>query len=1203
MKKITSILAWILPIYLGMILIVSSIVLQNTFYKYLILSNFDANSNFTIVESNWHPLKPSIYLKDINLINKEQRLFVKDLWLEFSLMNLLRGNLISKINISEIEANYFQGNEEETLNFKGSLNFLTKIKELNLRNINISDGNKILMKGRLSFVRDKDGPSLELKLLDKKSNSMLVKVLSEENTSGALLRGHLSASNFLVSQKLISQFCKNCDFDGEINSFINFSFLQNELLNLRGNFDASLSKSLLGINAFSSSFNLKDSDSYLLQVSSFLNYDNTLRVPDFFVDLDFKNPVFIFPKIDLSKTKIINLLIQNYGLDINVKGELIDSFIDLNSDLFRSSFKDIEILSEVINVQGLAGQIKLDDGKSIIKISSPRVSVTAKNFLDERLSFDEFNSYINFNISSLGLEVFPSVFSGVFNEERLNGLFDLKPVPVTSLGDLNLRIRAEKINHNSAFLLFPNTPYLSGTKQTLKSLIGCGSAEGADLIYRGPVDRIYKDNSATFGLIGSAENMCININSYKIRDVSGDFRVNDFNFLGDLKRGNFLGSNIDAKIQTYKNEDNYFFRIEGNASGPFSSIIGLFEGEESQLTDVEGLHLTNYIYHSPLTRKIELLSSSSNLKISTEIKKGGFDISPLDFNIKNIFSSIQYDSADGLKEAFLSLKLNSIPLSFEIANNLSSPNYSVFSAKEIVQLRKFIPKSLEDKITGASQVFIDINVPSFKKGAKIKKSFIEFSSDLIGTNISLLDPFYKSKDEEISFNFQYYPSYTKDYSRLRFKYGDVLRGKLDLSLEEKQGYLIAGAEKQSITTEQGIISLIGTFEKFDLGLLNLDSQTFDDQSINFNIKNLVIKEVKYSDFIIPRSRIYSEKSKEYFALNVSNDDFAGKIYIPKVKGLRPLLNLDFLKIDLNDSLGDSTFLNIYNNLTTSFSFETDLLILNSNNYGKWKFDVEPSSDLIKLNNLEGIYGKWGLTSTSDGIASLEITKAILGWQTSLKSKIYSGSPEKGFKQFGINPNFEMDTISTDVDIYWNSLPWQISYKDILGEVSVNISGLLIQDREEIPTPNNLLRLINIFNITDSFEKVTNLDFRKLYQSGFGSDSVRGNFKIAKNSISISKPLIFRSGSSEFRWEGRIDKDDTGSFTNLNLEVVMTLPLREYLPAYAFLLGGPVTAGIVYIAGKAFERNLDQLSSGAWTVRGTLSDPKTDFSGWFETSKE
>ena len=66
---------------------------------------------------------------------------------------------------------------------------------------------------------------------------------------------------------------------------------------------------------------------------------------------------------------------------------------------------------------------------------------------------------------------------------------------------------------------------------------------------------------------------------------------------------------------------------------------------------------------------------------------------------------------------------------------------------------------------------------------------------------------------------------------------------------------------------------------------------------------------------------------------------------------------------------------------------------------------------------------------------------------------------------------------------------------------------------------------------------------------------------------------------------------------------MTLPLREYLPAYAFLLGGPVTAGVVYIAGKAFEKNLDQLSSGSWSIQGTLEDPKTNFNGWFEKTRD
>ena len=97
-------------------------------------------------------------------------------------------------------------------------------------------------------------------------------------------------------------------------------------------------------------------------------------------------------------------------------------------------------------------------------------------------------------------------------------------------------------------------------------------------------------------------------------------------------------------------------------------------------------------------------------------------------------------------------------------------------------------------------------------------------------------------------------------------------------------------------------------------------------------------------------------------------------------------------------------------------------------------------------------------------------------------------------------------------------------------------------------------------------------------------------------------MVFKSGSSEFSWKGNILRDEKAFLKDLNLEVVMTLPLRDYLPAYALLLGGPLTAGIVYIAGKAFERNLDQLSSGSWSISGTLEKPETNFNGWFESSK-
>ena len=206
-------------------------------------------------------------------------------------------------------------------------------------------------------------------------------------------------------------------------------------------------------------------------------------------------------------------------------------------------------------------------------------------------------------------------------------------------------------------------------------------------------------------------------------------------------------------------------------------------------------------------------------------------------------------------------------------------------------------------------------------------------------------------------------------------------------------------------------------------------------------------------------------------------------------------------------------------------------------------------------------------------------------------------------QLGIKPNFELDTISLDTDLTWNNLPWNFDYNSIQGEISTNLQGLIIDNNRDLETPSNLLRLVNIFNITDSFEKVTNLDFRKLYKRGFSADSVTGKFRISDKSLKIKEPILLKSGSSQFSWTGDILRDKNGNLSLLNLEVIMTLPLREYLPAYALILGGPITAGVVYIAGKAFEKNLDTISSGKWIIKGDISDPRTDFEGWFEDGNE
>ena len=113
------------------------------------------------------------------------------------------------------------------------------------------------------------------------------------------------------------------------------------------------------------------------------------------------------------------------------------------------------------------------------------------------------------------------------------------------------------------------------------------------------------------------------------------------------------------------------------------------------------------------------------------------------------------------------------------------------------------------------------------------------------------------------------------------------------------------------------------------------------------------------------------------------------------------------------------------------------------------------------------------------------------------------------------------------------------------------------------------------------------------------DRVEGSLEFKRDQIKTSSPIVFKSGSGEFKWDGFIQKTKEGEFDNLDFDIVITLPLREYLPAYALILGGPVTAATVFIAGKAFKKPLNKLSSGKWKITGTIEDPITEFVEWFE----
>ena len=188
----------------------------------------------------------------------------------------------------------------------------------------------------------------------------------------------------------------------------------------------------------------------------------------------------------------------------------------------------------------------------------------------------------------------------------------------------------------------------------------------------------------------------------------------------------------------------------------------------------------------------------------------------------------------------------------------------------------------------------------------------------------------------------------------------------------------------------------------------------------------------------------------------------------------------------------------------------------------------------------------------------------------------------------------------NLNISWEGLPNYFNINNIEGSLFFKIDDLVIKDaNSDILGSSDLLRLVSLFNVSNTFGDLTNLNFKEKFNSGFQADRVEGSLIIERDFIKTLDPIVFKSGSGEFKWDGSIKKTNEGELENIDFDIIVTLPLREYLPAYALILGGPLTAATVYIAGKAFKKPLNKLSSGKWKISGSIQDPKTEFLEWIE----
>ena len=269
--------------------------------------------------------------------------------------------------------------------------------------------------------------------------------------------------------------------------------------------------------------------------------------------------------------------------------------------------------------------------------------------------------------------------------------------------------------------------------------------------------------------------------------------------MAEVLDGDLYGSEIKGTVKTFRFNNNYKIELKGNSEGPLSSILRL--ANLNQIFDVEeesGEHYSNFYFTSPLSSTLELLGKNSNLELSTKIKGGSFNNKKTKLYFSDLYSSIEYDSTNGVKDGFATIKINDIPVKFDIKTVKEEGSFNtqivaedIFSAKRILSSFDF-----KEAINGSSKFNLKLTLASFIKEQPLINPEIEVLSDLEGISIDLPEPLTKSKDSKINFRLTF-GSPINESPLLKFKYGDLFRGKFKFRNNITEGFVIAGKENKA----------------------------------------------------------------------------------------------------------------------------------------------------------------------------------------------------------------------------------------------------------------------------------------------------------------------------------------------------------------------------------------------------------------------
>ncbi len=656
------------------------------------------------------------------------------------------------------------------------------------------------------------------------------------------------------------------------------------------------------------------------------------------------------------------------------------------------------------------------------------------------------------------------------------------------------------------------------------------------------------------------------------------------------KMGQSTLNNFDVAVKNFRNP---ILQVQAEALLNGKGVEDLLQKTpiNQQLGKApERWHITgNYSTQLSLSLPINEDKAKPEITVKTKTSNGSFAIPNQKIQLDKLVGDISYSSSNGLNSQQLSssflgspaiLKINSQTL----ADNKKITNIYLNSQTQVSQFNAFTPKYLQSMVAGNIKYRVHIGIP------ESGKYFVQFNSDLKGTDISLPGVYKKSADTKMPFRLLL-TSENIGSTVIYTHYGNLLNGVFGI----KKGQLTSGNLTLNPTSQLPLTLPDNSFIiSGSLPVVHLDKWInwrqknigASDNSI-FGQLNVLAKDIKIDQLFYKRQDlrnvvISGHTDKKDTAVKFTSDKVTGLITIAPHKPY--VINLDTLRLPQKltqlfagkNKAENIPLEGIDINQIPDMQVFIKQLFFDKKQLGHATFAIKHMTDAVEMQDIDVDLGGVTVKGTAHWDKSAHHSK------TQFTGTLSTQDLEQALKNWGITNNrFTSNKADVNVDLSWLGSPMNFDLMNLKGTADFTFrSGLIKTDKS-----SSSLKLLGLFNI-DAITRRLKFDFSDLFESGISFDKIFGRIRVDHGLVDIYKPLTIDGPSSNFILEGVINIPEQ----KVDASIIAVLPVTQNLPLLGLLFGQPVLAGAVFLFDKLVGKTLTKFSSVRYDIEGSLSDP-------------